>query len=32
MSRYSPGAKIIGPISWQIRYVRSGIPDVIVVD
>jgi acetyl-CoA decarbonylase/synthase complex subunit alpha len=32
LSRYSPGAKIIGPISWQIRYIRSGIPDVIVVD
>ncbi|HZD43995.1 MAG TPA: CO dehydrogenase/acetyl-CoA synthase complex subunit alpha, partial [Methanomicrobiales archaeon] len=31
-SRYSPDAKIIGPISWQIRYVRSGIPDLIVVD
>ncbi|KUG21285.1 MAG: CO dehydrogenase/acetyl-CoA synthase complex subunit epsilon [Methanomicrobiaceae archaeon] len=32
MSRYSPRAKIIGPISWQIRYIRSGIPDIIVVD
>jgi len=32
MSRYSPKAKIIGPISWQIRYIRSGIPDIIVVD
>ncbi|MCQ1539413.1 CO dehydrogenase/acetyl-CoA synthase complex subunit epsilon [Methanocalculus taiwanensis] len=32
MTRYSPKAKIIGPISWQIRYIRSGIPDIIVVD
>ena len=31
-SRYSPSAKIIGPLSWQVRYIRSGIPDVIVVD
>lgn len=32
MTRYNPGAKIIGPISWQLRFIRSGIPDVIVVD
>jgi acetyl-CoA decarbonylase/synthase complex subunit alpha len=32
MTRYSTGAKIVGPISWQTRYIRSGIPDVIVVD
>ena len=32
MTRYSPKAKIIGPISWQLRYVRSGVPDVIVID
>lgn len=31
-TRYSPKAKIIGPMSWQLRYIRSGIPDVIVVD
>ncbi len=31
-TRYSQSAKIIGPISWQTRYIRSGIPDVIVVD
>ncbi len=31
-SRYSSRAKIIGPMSWQLRYIRSGIPDVIVVD
>ena len=31
-TRYSPSAKIIGPISWQLRYIRSGVPDVIVVD
>jgi acetyl-CoA decarbonylase/synthase complex subunit alpha len=32
VTRYDPKAKIIGPISWQLRYVRSGVPDVIVVD
>ena len=31
-TRYNPKAKIVGPISWQLRYIRSGIPDVIVVD
>jgi len=32
LTRYNPNAKIIGPISWQLRYIRSGVPDVIVVD
>jgi acetyl-CoA decarbonylase/synthase complex subunit alpha len=32
VTRYSPKAKIIGPMSWQLRYIRSGIPDLIVVD
>ncbi|HID17165.1 TPA: CO dehydrogenase/acetyl-CoA synthase complex subunit epsilon [Candidatus Bathyarchaeota archaeon] len=32
LSRYNPKAKIVGPISWQLRFIRSGIPDVIVVD
>lgn len=32
MTRYNSGTKIIGPISWQLRFIRSGIPDVIVVD
>jgi len=32
VTRYNPGAKIVGPISWQLRFIRSGIPDVIVVD
>jgi acetyl-CoA decarbonylase/synthase complex subunit alpha len=32
MTRYSPRAKIIGPISWQLRYIRSGVPDLIVID
>lgn len=32
LTRYDPNAKIIGPISWQLRYIRSGLPDVIVVD
>ncbi|MEM2975544.1 MAG: CO dehydrogenase/acetyl-CoA synthase complex subunit alpha, partial [Candidatus Bathyarchaeia archaeon] len=32
MSRYYDRAKIIGPISWQLRFIRSGVPDVIVLD
>jgi acetyl-CoA decarbonylase/synthase complex subunit alpha len=32
MTRYSSKAKIVGPISWQLRYIRSGVPDVIVID
>jgi len=32
ITRYSPKAKIVGPISWQLRFIRSGIPDVLVVD
>jgi len=32
ITRYNPKAKIVGPISWQLRFVRSGVPDVIVVD
>ena len=32
VTRYSASAKIVGPMSWQLRYIRSGIPDVVVVD
>jgi acetyl-CoA decarbonylase/synthase complex subunit alpha len=32
VTRYDPKAKIVGPISWQLRFVRSGVPDVVVVD
>jgi acetyl-CoA decarbonylase/synthase complex subunit alpha len=32
MTRYNTKAKIIGPISWQLRFIRSGLPDVIVLD
>lgn len=32
ITRYSSKAKIVGPISWQLRYIRSGVPDVIVID
>ena len=31
-SRYNERAKIVGPISWQLRFIRSGIPDLVVVD
>jgi len=32
ITRYSSAAKVIGPISWQLRYIRSGLADLIVVD
>ncbi|MFA5364199.1 MAG: CO dehydrogenase/acetyl-CoA synthase complex subunit alpha [Candidatus Bathyarchaeia archaeon] len=32
ITRYEPRAKIVGPISWQLKYIRSGLADVIVVD
>jgi acetyl-CoA decarbonylase/synthase complex subunit alpha len=32
MTRYSSSAKVIGPISWQLRYIRSGLADLVVVD
>ncbi len=32
ITRYSSMAKVIGPISWQLRYIRSGLADLVVVD
>ena len=32
MTRYDRMAKVIGPISWQLRFVRTGIPDVLIID
>jgi len=32
ITRYYKRGKIIGPISWQLRFIRSGVPDVIVLD
>ncbi len=32
LARYNPKAKIVGPLSWQLRFIRSGVPDLIVVD
>ncbi len=32
LTRYEPSAKVVGPISWQLRYIRSGMADLIVVD
>ncbi len=32
ITRHDPKAKVIGPISWQLRFIRSGKADVIVVD
>jgi len=32
MVRYNTNAKIVGSMSKELKYIRSGIPDVIVVD
>lgn len=32
ITRYYERAKIVGPISWQLRFIRSGVPDVVVLD
>jgi acetyl-CoA decarbonylase/synthase complex subunit alpha len=32
VTRHHAGVKIVGPLSWQLRFVRSGVPDVVVVD
>jgi acetyl-CoA decarbonylase/synthase complex subunit alpha len=32
ITRRDPNAKVIGPISWQLRFIRSGKADVVVVD
>ena len=32
ITRYEKRAKIVGPISWQLRFIRSGVPDLVVVD
>jgi acetyl-CoA decarbonylase/synthase complex subunit alpha len=31
-TRYFDRAKIVGPISWQLRFVRGGFADVVVLD
>ncbi|MCW4046211.1 MAG: CO dehydrogenase/acetyl-CoA synthase complex subunit alpha [Candidatus Bathyarchaeota archaeon] len=31
-TRYYDRAKIVGPISWQLRFVRGGFADVVVLD
>ncbi len=32
LTRYSTGAKIVGPLSRQLIFVRSGVADVIILD
>jgi acetyl-CoA decarbonylase/synthase complex subunit alpha len=32
ITRYDKRRKIIGPISWQLRFLRSGVPDIVVLD
>ncbi len=31
-TRYFNQAKIVGPISWQLRFIRGGFADVVVLD
>ncbi|MCW4006679.1 MAG: CO dehydrogenase/acetyl-CoA synthase complex subunit alpha [Candidatus Bathyarchaeota archaeon] len=31
-TRYYKRGKIVGPISWQLRFIRSGFADVVVLD
>lgn len=31
-SRYFDRAKIVGPISWELRFIRGGFADVVVLD
>ncbi|CEG11631.1 putative CO dehydrogenase/acetyl-CoA synthase subunit alpha 1 [groundwater metagenome] len=32
LGRYRTGAKIVGPLSYQIPYIRSGIADIVISD
>jgi len=32
ITRYSKRGKIVGPISWQLRFIRGGFADVVVLD
>ena len=32
ITRYYNRGRIIGPISWQLRFIRSGLADVVVLD
>ena len=31
-TRYYDRAKIVGPIIWELRFVRGGFADVVVID
>ncbi len=31
-SRYDPRAKVVGTLSYELRAIRSGIPDVVITD
>lgn len=32
LTRYYSSGKIVGPISWQLRFIRSGVADLIILD
>ncbi|MCK5628292.1 CO dehydrogenase/acetyl-CoA synthase complex subunit epsilon, partial [Candidatus Bathyarchaeota archaeon] len=32
ITRYYDRGKIVGPISWQLRFIRSGMADLVVLD
>jgi anaerobic carbon-monoxide dehydrogenase, CODH/ACS complex subunit alpha len=32
MTRYYDRARIVGPISWELRFIRAGLADVVILD
>ncbi|HIJ09061.1 TPA: CO dehydrogenase/acetyl-CoA synthase complex subunit epsilon [Candidatus Bathyarchaeota archaeon] len=32
MTRYYNRARVVGPISWELRFIRAGLADVVVLD
>ncbi|HTY74315.1 MAG TPA: CO dehydrogenase/acetyl-CoA synthase complex subunit alpha [Candidatus Nanoarchaeia archaeon] len=32
MTRYYTRARVVGPISWELRFIRAGLADVVVLD
>ena len=32
MTRYYDRARVVGPISWELRFIRAGLADVVVLD
>ena len=32
MTRYYTRARVVGPISWELRFIRAGLADIVVLD